>query len=265
MPVHFDLLTSADSSDYFVDLTTDELQNVEGVAASSDGRFALLTRFWKADENEEDLLRCVYTLRRSESGFELIDVDLFSPSPEAVELRFVELLDDSSEANEYYAAEVPENSVGLEVETVNRHLVDQPVEGQVHKVRLCAFALSLKVFDSMEHLNRACGFCKSIKCGDQDVQVAGLDAEFMAPGGSLSPKSQRGEDDYHTTFVGRVLSYRTVEVDIGERSLEFGQALVQSGAGIMPLLVSLDDSAAAELAEDKHILVTALVKADFAV
>lgn len=265
MPVHFDLLTSADPSDLFVALTTDELQLVEGTAASADKRYVLLTRYWREEISDAELLRCVYTLRRNESKFELIDLDLLTVAPEAVELKFGERLADSSDANEYYAAEVPNNGVGLELETVCRHLVDGPVEGQVRKVRLCAFAMSMQVYDSMEALNSAQGLSRTVIMGDQEIQMAGLDEEFMAPGGALSPQDHRGEDDYHTVFVGHVLRYRTLEVDIGEHTLEFGQALVQSGAGKIPVLVNLDHPAASQLAEGKYVLATALIKAEFAV
>jgi hypothetical protein len=129
--------------------------------------------------------KLVYTLKvddEKQSVF-LLDLDIVLNNNATTSLHFINLLEGSSDSNEYYEVETLDEA-HLEIETVNRHTKNCTLLGRKHDVRISAFPYELSVFSNILALNKYLGF-SPIELNNTGILVAGLSNRFIMPGGIM--------------------------------------------------------------------------------
>ena len=177
--------------------------------------------------------RIVYTLLLGEKIMEILDLDIVWNNKTSTRLRFNTLRDGSSDSNEYYEAETVEEGQHLELETVNRHVVSTEILDTEREVFISAFPFELSVYADMKAFNEWAGFHRAIAIGDTDLKVGGFSEKFMMPGGLFNDKKK--SDESYSFVLGKVVSYRDVEIAFGETVYPFVLAQVDTALGVIPV------------------------------
>ena len=84
----------------------------------------------------------------------------------------------------------------------------------------------------------------------------------MMPGGLFDPEKK--EDESYSFIIGKVVSYRDVEIAFGETVLPFVLAQVETGLGIIPVSMGREVFDLSELEIGCIIAMNADIKADVA-
>lgn len=197
----------------------------------------------------------VYTFKVVDGQLVLFDCDVvFSGRP--VELLFDYRLSCSSEMNEYYDVIYEETGQHFQVETVNRHMVKGEVERTTRKVYLSAFPISFEVAKNMRELNDKLNF-KPVK--DKDGrEVIGFAEDFM--GVNMSEDS---ETNPYSTMCGKVKTVKEVAWKIGRKTYKFELLTLETGVGIMPVVMNHEIFNKPKVKVGDYLFVVAYVKADF--
>lgn len=265
MPFHFQSITR-DSEDggLLAYLLKNGLDDTDGVLASEDKRFLHIMRIMRDAPSGDRIGKIVFTLfiDNEEKTLRILDVDITLDGGGETALTFLNKLPDSSDANEYYDVVVVEGEQHIQIETVNRHIINQELLETTHKVRASAFPFRLTVFDSMDALNESLGL-KDLRVGKTDMKVGGLAPTFAAPASIIQNEDYAGE--VFSFLVGTVKSVRDVSVDFGERTLAFAIVMLDSALGLLPTAMGRDVFDLSGLAPGKVIAMYADIKADFAV
>ena len=265
MPLHLNALTNNDRDGLLAYLLQNGMDHAEDAIASEDKRILHLANpMWDASSGER-IGKFVYTLLIDDAhkALEVIDIDITLDSAETAELRFLEKLPQSSDANEYYDVETADNGIRLQIETVNRNFLPGDIVDTVQRVCACAFPFQLTVYDDMDALNEAVGLKKTVKVNGTDMSVGGLSSIFAAPGSLGS--TDGSESDVYSLMVGIVRDVRDVSVKFGERMLAFAIVQLESALGLLPVAMGRDVFDLDKLAPGRAIMMNADVKADFAV
>lgn len=265
MPLHLSALTNNDQDEFLAQLLQNGLDHAEDAIASEDKRILHLANpMWDASTGER-IGKFVFTLLIDDAhkAFEVIDIDITLDSAETTELRFLEKLPQSSDANEYYDVETTDNGIRLQIETVNRHFLAGDIVNTAQRVRACAFPFQLTVYDDMDALNEAAGLRQTVNVNGTDMSVGGLSSIFAAPGslGSIGGS----ENDIYSLMVGIARDIRNVSVKLGEKTLAFVIVQLESALGLLPVAMGRDVFDLDKLAPGRAIMMNADVKADFAV
>lgn len=263
MPLHLNALTNNDQDEFLAHLLQDGLDQAESTIASKDNRILHLANPMRDASSGERIGKFVFTLLIDDARktFEVIDIDITLDGTETTELRFLEKLPQSSDANEYYDVETADNGIRLQIETVNRHFLPEAVVGTVRRVRACAFPFQLTVYDDMDALNEAVGLKQTVNVNGTDMSVGGLSSIFAAPGSLGGIDGSEG--DVYSLMIGIVRDIRDVSVKFGERMLDFVIVQLESALGLLPVAMGRDVFDLAKLAPGRAIMMNADVKADF--
>ena len=265
MPLHLNALTNHHQDELLAYLLQNGLDHAEDAIAGEDGRILHLANpVWDAASGER-IGKFVFTLLIDDArkALEAIDIDITLDSAETAELRFLEKLPQSSDANEYYDVETANDRIRLQIETVNRNFLAGDIVDTVQRVRACAFPFQLTVYDDMDALNDAVGLKQTVNVNGTDMTVGGLSSIFAAPGslGSIDGS----ESDIYSLMVGIVRNIRDVSVKFGEKTLTFVIVQLESALGLLPVAMGRDVFDLDKLAPGRAIMMNADVKADFAV
>ena len=180
--------------------------------------------------------KMVYTLLHGDKAIEVLDLDIVFNNKGPSVISFIELKDGSSDSNEYYEAEVVEGGQHFELETVNRHVIAENLIDTEREVYVSAFPFALSVYEDMDAFDAWAGFKKDISVGDTGLKVGGFSEKFMMPGGMTNPNKR--SDERYSFVVGRVVSFKDVEVAFGKKVLPFVLAWVDTALGVIPVPMS---------------------------
>ena len=125
MPLHLNALTNNDQDGFLAHLLQNGLDHADNVIVSEDKRILHIANDMQDAVSGERIGKFVFTLLKDEArkALEIIDADITLDSAEATELRFLEKLPQSSDANEYYDVETVDNEIHLQIETVNHNFL----------------------------------------------------------------------------------------------------------------------------------------------
>lgn len=266
MPLHFDALTGgAQEDELLACLVQNGLDHAENVIASEDKRILHLANPMREASSGERIGKFVFTLLVDDArkALTLIDADITIDSAETVELRFLEKLPQSSDANEYYDVEALGEGAHLQIETVNRHLLPEDLAGTVRRVRACAFPFQLTVYDDMDALNEALGFKRSVEVDGLGPFTVRFSEAFAAPGSLFGAGGSNS--DPCSLMLGVVQDIRDVSLRLGEKTLSFAVVQLKSALGLLPVAMGRDVFDLDKLAPGSAVMMYADVKADFAV
>lgn len=265
MPLHFGSITKDSQNPNLLASLLQEVNNYDTMAASADKKYLHLAKDIFDRKSRDKLGQFVFTLHVNEErkALEALDLDIVLSGGQMVDLRFLKLRPDSSDANEYYDAEIADDLGHLQIETVNRHIIDGTILDSVRAVRVSAFPFSLTVYDDMDAFNVWAGFKTEVTVKGTDYKVGGYSNRFIAPGNALSPNVK--DDETYSFVVGTVKSYRDVEINVGMTSLPFVIAQLDTALGVLPTAMSREVFALDKLTAGKVIVMKADIKADFAV
>ncbi len=206
--------------------------------------------------------KLVYTIFHCEKALEIKDLDIVWNNDATTQLRFNTLRDGSSDSNEYYEAETVEEGQHLEIETVNRHVIPEDILNTKREVYISAFPFELSVYADINDFNKWAGFNREITVNNTDLKVSGFSEKFMMPGGIFSDKKK--SDESYSFLIGKVLSFRDVEIVFGETVYSFVLAYVDTALGVIPVSMSRDVFALDNLEVGCIIAMNADIKADLA-
>ncbi len=265
MPVHFQAITNnSEGSSLLASLLQGGLDAADGAIASEDGRILHIMRVMRDLGSGERIGKIVYTYLKNDErkSLETLDIDITLDSVESVELEFLNMLPESSDADEYYDVEAVAEGQHLQIETVNRNFIKQDILNTVQRVRTSAFPFRLTVYDDLDALNDAFGF-KPVKAKGTDMTVSGFAPTFAAPSSIVQNEDYEGET--FSFLIGTVKSFRDVSVVFGDCTLPFVIAQVESALGLLPTAMGRDVFDLSRLAPGKIVAMYADIKADFAV
>lgn len=265
MPLHLNSITRDSKSPGLLASLIEEVDNCETVLSSSDGKFFHLGRDIFDSKSGDKIGKFVFTVMLNEEikALEMQDLDITLSGGHPVELRFLELLPGSSDSNEYYEVETVDEEQHLQIETVNRHIIDGSILDTVNRVKMCAFPFSLSVHESLDAFNAWAGFDKEIPVKGTEYKVSGFSPHFVATGHAMNPTAEKAKA--YSFVIGTVKAYRDVRVQIGQETLNFVIAELDSALGALPTAMSREVFDLSKLAVGSVIAMYADVKADFAI
>ncbi len=190
----------------------------------------------------------------------LIDADIVLNNPNTAKLRFPYLRGGSSDANEYYDAESVEDKIHLQIETVNRHMVEEELLDTEKEVRASVFPFELTVYDDIEAYNRSIGFHTQVQISGTEYKVHGFSDKFMMPGGLFHDEK---DNETYTFLLGTVTGLRNVKWRLDKQEICFVIAELDTAIGVIPAAMSRDVFDLSELAAGKVIAMNADIKVDF--
>ncbi len=205
----------------------------------------------------------VYTFQYKieDDDLEIIGVDMVLHNDHTARLQFLNKLPKSTDANEYYDAEVVGQGGHLQLETVNRLACEEEILDTEREVYLSAFPFTVAIYEDMEAFNQEFGLEREVGPEGSKIKCYGLSEDFMCPA-SLTQMGV-GSDETYTYFFCRVKSIREVRCEDFEETLEFLIVEADSGMGVLPLIMSRECFDLRDLAVGKVLEVRADIKADF--
>ncbi len=263
MPLHLNSITNdSQNSELLAWLFDHELQNAELAFASEDKKYIHLTRFINDNKNGERIGKFVFTLMNDEKAksLNILDLDIVIDSTHPVPLHFLNRLEPSSDANEYYEVEAIGEGQHLEIETVNRHRISGSIVETTRDVYTSAFPFSLEIYDDIKAFNKSAGFTNQIRIGDTEYTASGYSESFAAVGGMFGAKN--GET--FSFLLGKVISFRDVCVQLGAHTLNFVIVQLQTALGELPTAMSREVFDLDNLSVGKVVAMKADIKVDFA-
>jgi hypothetical protein len=262
MPVHLDsIVKESDEFQYKVldGILQNDLVEPDSFCMSKDKKITSATKYI-LNKNKEKIGKTVVTFRMNDDGPELLDVDLTLLSQEPVKLFFDKRLDASSDANEYYDVHDVKDERHFQIETVNRcSLHKESIVDSEEEVYLSVFPFQLDVFDSVDDFNKKAGFDKPIKSGDFEIEIPGFSEDYVGVGGLFL----NNLDVICSAMIGKVVSFEDMTIIIGGIEFEVVIIKLNTGIGIIPLVVSKDVFDLTKLDKDKTIVMIGDIKADF--
>lgn len=263
MPIHLQSLTAnSNDSGLLAALLQGALDHTDAAVVSEDQIYIQMAQFLMDVLSKQRIGKLVYTMFRNanEKSLIVLDLDITLDSESVTELRFLDKLPASSDANEYYDVEATDEGQRLQVETVNRYLIRQDIENTTQAVRTSAFPFRLTVYKDLNELNRELGFPgQSV----DEMEVVGLHEHFAAPGSFSQDEAFKGET--FSVIVGTVKSVRDVEVRFGKYKIPFVIAQIDSALGLLPTAMGRDVFDLDGLVPGAAVIMYADIKADFAV
>ncbi len=260
MPMHFNSITNNDQSpELLAWLLREGMEECNSVFISEDKRYFHLQRNIIDRLSSNVIGKTVYTIKHGETMLEVLDVDITLANEIPTSIQFNTLRPGSSDANEYYEAEV-DNGGHLELETVNRHTRNSELVGKELEAFVSIFPFELSIFENIEEFNKWAGFDKEISVGGTDFKVGGFSEHFIMPGGMLG--TEKRPDESCSFLIGTVVSFRSVEIAIGEIVLPFVLAQVDTALGVVPVAMGPEVFDLSKLHPGSVVAMNADVKAD---
>ena len=265
MPLHFDSITNdARNASVIAWILQKGTHEPEAVFATEDRNYILMRKRLTDADSRESIGWLIITMKNNEvrKQLEILDLDIVLDSDTTCAIRFLEKRPDSSDANEYYEVETADNRQHLEVETVNRHMIPDPLTDTVREVHVSIFPFRLSIYDAIDDLNRELGFDKPVEAANTGLFIRGFSERFCMPGGMVS--GDKEEDEHYSYIIGKVVSFRNAVFKFGENRLPFVLAKVDTALGEVPVAVGPEVFDLKELKNGCVIAMYADVKADLA-
>ena len=244
MPLHLQEICQ-NNKKQLVEWIYKKLQTAQASYVSNDKTYTLFEFDLVSQINNESIGKIVYTTNKQE----LLDIDIVLNNVNKMSLKFVEILPQSSQRNEYYLVE-DDNQCRFLIETVNRYCIEENILHTMQDVSLSLFPFELAIFDNMEDLNKAMGI--------KENDIFRISEHFINP---MSLFEQTNET--YSFLVGEVLDYKEVLLDIGGSDFKFVIAYVDTGVGILPAALNTVNLDSGMLARGKYIAMYTDIKADF--
>ena len=263
MPIHLNSITNSNrKTEAFAWLLQQGMDGCDSVFMSEDQRYFHIRCNIIDRLSGDGIGRIIYTVMRGEQVLEIKDIDIVWNNPVTTFLHFNTLKDGSSDANEYYEVHTVETEQHLDIETVNRHVVSTELINTERAVYISAFPFELSVYDDIDAFNRWAGFGREMTAGDTDLRVVGLSEKFTMSGGLFGDKKQ--ENESYSFVIGKVVSYRDVEIAFGETAYSFVLAQMDTALGVIPVAMGREVFDLRDLQEGCIIAMNADIKADLA-
>ncbi len=240
-------------------LVQEGLDGCDAVFADREGQYLHLRRSITDTLTDQVIGKVSYTLKKEDKALQILDLDITMDNEVTTALRFNRRRETSSDANEYYMVELAEAVGHLEIETVNRHTVEGELEGTVRDVSVSAFPFELSIYEDMDALNKSLGFDTPITNEHTGLTVSGYSDRFIMPGGTF-----RGGEESYSFVIGEVVSFRDVEIALGEVRLPFVLARVDTALGIIPVVMGREVFDIADIKNGCVVGMNADIKADLA-
>ena len=263
MPLHLNSITNGSQNSEILAWVLQEAMNrCDSIFITDDQKYFHM-RCDIEDRLSGDVIgKIVYTLLHGDKAIEVLDLDIVFNNNVSSMIRFNELRDGSSDSNEYYEAEVVDGGQHFELETVNRHVIAEKLIDTEREVFVSAFPFALSIYADMDEFNKWAGFKKDATVGGTDLKVGGFSDKFMMPGGMTNPNKR--SDESYSFVVGRVVSFKDIEVAFGKTVLPFVLAWVGTALGIIPVPMGREVFDLEELKEGCIVAMNADIKADVA-
>lgn len=263
MPLHLESFIPEGKSENTLSVMVEGVRTADPLYISSDETVVHSKKRMKDAITGEEFGSIIYTLKieRPIEKLSIIDIDVVIDNDNKTRLKILNKLPGSSEANEYYDAEVIDQGGHFQLETVNRNACKDNIVDTEQEVFISAFPFSVEIHNDMEEFNRESGLEKDITIGDKQLRCNGFADDFMAPASLFHMGTDSNET--YTYFFSKVLKIREVETeDFGDK-VSFLIVDVDSGMGVIPVVMSRDCFDLDELAVGKVLEVKADIKADF--
>jgi len=261
MPLHLNSITNDATKNQLVGwIFSNVISETHSMYATEDKKYMYSRYNIINDYTGETIGYIIYTMANREKELEILDVDIVWKNNTATTLQFNEIREGSSEANEYYEAEVADGGGHLEIETVNRHMISGDLVNTRREVFVSAFPFQLNVFEDMDSFNEKMGFKNPIKVGNTDIKVGGFSKKFIMPGGLCD--LQRKKTESYSFLVGKVESYRDMKVIFGDVVLPFVFAKVDTALGVIPVAMGKEVFDLEDLKVGCIVAMKADIKAD---
>ena len=148
------------------------------------------------------------------------------------------------------------------METVNRHVIAENLIDTEREVYVSAFPFALSVYEDMDAFDVWAGFKKDISVRDTGLKVDGFSEQFMMPGGMTNPNKR--SDETYLFVVGKVVSFKDVEIAFGKNVIPFVLAWVDTALGVIPVPMSREVFDLEKLEVGSVVAMNADIKADVA-
>lgn len=263
MPLHLNSISNnRQESEILAFICDHELNKAESAFVTEDKKYLHLTKTINDKTNGERIGKFVFTIFNDEIAncYNLLGIDIVIDTDHTTPLHFFNRLEESSDANEYYEVETIDDQQHLEVETVNRHTITGDISDTTRDVYISAFPFALNVFEDIKEFNGFAGFSKDIKVGNTEYSVNGYAEDFASTGAFFG--AEKGE--IFSFLLGKVISFRDVHVQLGEITLNFVIAQLQTALGALPTVMNRDEFDLRYLSVGKLIAMKAAIKVDFA-
>lgn len=263
MPLHLDsIMNDKQKNDVFTWVIQECMDGCDSLFISEDKKYFHIRNNIIDKLTNKPIGKFIYTLMLGDNVLEIKDIDIVWDCDTTTILKFNVLRDGSSDANEYYSVEVVEDGQHLEIETVNRHVINGSIVGTEREVFACAFPFELNVYDNMDDFNSWAGFESPVQVGGTDITVGGFSPKFTMPGRIFGDEKNSGES--YSFMLGEVVSFRNVEVTFGENTCQFILADVDTALGVIPVGMSEDVFDLEKLKLGSVIAMNADIKVDLA-
>lgn len=263
MPLHLNSITNdTRKAEPIAWLLQKGMDDCDSVFATKDQKYFHIRRKIMDRLSGDAIGRIVYTIMHGERVLEIKDLDIVWNNDTPTRLQFNTLRDKSSDANEYYEAETVEAGQHLELETVDRHVVSADILNTEREAFISAFPFELNVYADIHAFNEWAGFDRVIAVADTDLKVSGFSERFIMPGGLFKDKKKNGES--YSFLIGKVISYRDVEIAFGETVYPFVLAQVDTALGVIPVSMGREVFDLEELQVGCIVAMNADIKADMA-
>lgn len=264
MPLHLNSIVKEDKGNAILNwLVATCTKEASADYVSDDETIIILKRDLMDKNSNEQIGKVVYTFKKDlvKRQLNIIDIDFVLKNETATELELVRKYPKSSDANEYYEAEELEQGGHLQIETVDRHMVEGEVDNTVQKLYLSAFPFYVHIHDDMSEINKAFGFAETAELGDGKIKCFGLAEKFTAPASLFQMGTE--SDETYTYFIGDVVSFKDASIDGPNGEISFMIVNVDCSMGVIPVAMSKECFDLEKLAVGKKIEIRADIKADF--
>lgn len=261
MPLHFQSITNdAQNPSLLAALLSDFTENYDSVFVSRDKYIHMQKHLFNTLTGQE-FGKVVYTAKIDDEkcSIMLLDIDIMLKGKVHTSICLNDRLSGSSDANEYYEAEISGHGGHFKLETVNRHTIEGALIKRAYEVSACAFPFELNVFADIDALNRFFGLSTAVELANSGKMFRGLSEKFIMPGSIFDDKA---DNDHHSFLVGTVQSFSDVRWELDALKLDFIIANIDTALGEMPVAMSRDVFDLSELAVGTVIGMNAYIKAD---
>lgn len=263
MPLHLNSITNdSQNSELLAWILQEGMNKCDSIFITGDQKYFHIRCNIEDRLSGDAIGKMVYTLLHGDKAIEVLDLDIVFNNNVPSTILFNELRDGSSDSNEYYEAEVVNGGQHFELETVNRHVIAEKLIDTEREVFVSAFPFALNIYADMDAFNKWAGFKKNVTVGGTDLKVGGFSDKFIMPGGMTNPNKR--SDESYSFVVGKVVSFRDVEVAFGKTVLPFVLARVDTALGIIPVPMGREVFDLEGLEEGCIVAMKADIKADVA-
>ena len=259
MPLHLEAITKKDTMEA-ISAAMKKIETCKSIWGKKGGKYVLFKEDICDCKDNEKIGEFIYTLKLDEEGYTLLDLDITVKNISDVTLRFDELLEGSSDANEYYNVEY--NDSIFQVETVNRHMLsDKDLTLKKHTVNLCAFPFKLNFYKTIQEVSEQFGLNKELEIPQVGKKIVTIADDFMA-----SSDLFMSDPDSMETFsavVGKVVKLKYVDIDFFGEKETCIILDIKTHVGNLATIIGKDIFDISEMKVGNYVFMCADIKADF--